>query len=142
MTCIVINRDSNGSTVDTSELDDLNMNQKIQFLIELFESLHDELHTQVEELEERMEDFEIAQEKVKDLYESLEGGGVSLCEIGEILNWAITRSHVRRRYLIDRYPNSNPANRKRVFLLCSQSNPPIGGFFYVLIMCIMRPQLN
>ena len=105
MTCIVINRDSNGSTVDTSELDDLNMNQKIQFLIELFESLHDELHTQVEELEERilheaeealieerMEDFEIAQEKVKDLYESLEGGGVSLCEIGEILNWA---DHVR-----------------------------------------------
>ena len=62
MTCIVINRDSNGSTVDTSELDDLNMNQKIQFLIELFEALHDELHTQVEELEERMEDFEIAQE--------------------------------------------------------------------------------
>tara|TARA_R100000234_G_scaffold93273_1_gene61464 strand:+ start:252 stop:536 length:285 start_codon:yes stop_codon:yes gene_type:complete len=92
MTCIVINRDSNGSTVDTSELDDLNMNQKIQFLIELFEALHDELHTQVEELEERMEDFEIAQEKVKDLYESLEGGGVSLCEIGEILNWA---DHVR-----------------------------------------------
>ena len=92
MTCIVINRDSNGSTVDTSELDDLNMNQKIQFLIELFESLHDELHTQVEELEERMEDFEIAQEKVKDLYESLEGGGLSLCEIGEILNWA---DHVR-----------------------------------------------
>lgn len=92
MTCIVINRDSNGSTVDTSELDDLNMNQKIQFLIELFESLHDELHTQVEELEERMEDFEIAQEKVKDLYESLEGGGVSLCDIGEILNWA---DHVR-----------------------------------------------
>ena len=92
MTCIVINRDSNGSTVDTSELDDLNMNQKIQFLIELFETLHDELHTQVEELEERMEDFEIAQEKVKDLYESLEGGGVSLCEIGEILNWA---DHVR-----------------------------------------------
>ena len=88
MTCIVINRDSNGSTVDTSELDDLNMNQKIQFLIELFEALHDELHTQVEELEERMEDFEIAQEKVKDLYESLEGGGVSLCDIGEILNWA------------------------------------------------------
>ena len=92
MTCIVINRDSNGSTVDTSELDDLNMNQKIQFLIELFEALHDELHTQVEELEERMEDFEIAQEKVKDLYESLEGGGVSLCEVGEILNWA---DHVR-----------------------------------------------
>ena len=92
MTCIVINRDSNGSTVDTSELDDLNMNQKIQFLIELFESLHDELYTQVEELEERMEDFEIAQEKVKDLYESLEGGGVSLCDIGEILNWA---DHVR-----------------------------------------------
>ena len=92
MTCIVINRDSNVSTVDTSELDDLNMNQKIQFLIELFEALHDELHTQVEELEERMEDFEIAQEKVKDLYESLEGGGVSLCEIGEILNWA---DHVR-----------------------------------------------
>ena len=92
MTCIVINRDSNGSTVDTSELDDLNMNQKIQFLIELFESLHDELHTQVEELEERMEDFEIAQEKVKDLYESLEGGGLSLCDIGEILNWA---DHVR-----------------------------------------------
>jgi flagellar motility protein MotE (MotC chaperone) len=92
MTCIVINRDSNGSTVDTSELDDLNMNQKIQFLIELFEALHDELHTQVEELEERMEDFEIAQEKVKDLYESLEGGGVSLCDIGEILNWA---DHVR-----------------------------------------------
>ena len=92
MTCIVINRDSNGSTVDTSELDDLNMTQKIQFLIELFEALHDELHTQVEELEERMEDFEIAQEKVKDLYESLEGGGVSLCEIGEILNWA---DHVR-----------------------------------------------
>ena len=92
MTCIVINRDSNGSTVDTSELDDLNMNQKIQFLIELFETLHDELHTQVEELEERMEDFEIAQEKVKDLYESLEGGGGSLCEIGEILNWA---DHVR-----------------------------------------------
>ena len=92
MTCIVINRDSNGSTVDTSELDDLNMNQKIQFLIELFEALHDELHTQVEELEERMEDFEIAQEKVKDLYESLEGGGVSLWEIGEILNWA---DHVR-----------------------------------------------
>ena len=92
MTCIVINRDSNGSTVDTSELDDLNMNQKIQFLIELFEALHDELHTQVEELEERMEDFEIAQEKVKDLYESLEGGGVSRCEIGEIRNWA---DHVR-----------------------------------------------
>tara|TARA_Y100000401_G_scaffold59764_1_gene47439 strand:+ start:42 stop:326 length:285 start_codon:yes stop_codon:yes gene_type:complete len=92
MTCIVINRDSNGSTVDTSELDDLNMNQKIQFLIELFEALHDELYTQVEELEERMEDFEIAQEKVKDLYESLEGGGVSLCDIGEILNWA---DHVR-----------------------------------------------
>ena len=92
MTCIVINRDSNGSTVDTSELDDLNINQKIQFLIELFEALHDELHTQVEELEERMEDFEIAQEKVKDLYESLEGGGVSLCEVGEILNWA---DHVR-----------------------------------------------
>ena len=92
MTCIVINRDSNGSTVDTSELDDLNMNQKIQFLIELFEALHDELHPQVEELEERIEDFEIAQEKVKDLYESLEGGGVSLCEIGEILNWA---DHVR-----------------------------------------------
>ena len=92
MTCIVINRDSNGSTVDTSELDDLNMNQKIQFLIELFEALHDELHTQVEELDERMEDFEIAQEKVKDLYESLEGGGVSLCDIGEILNWA---DHVR-----------------------------------------------
>ena len=92
MTCIVINRDSNGSTVDTSELDDLNTNQKFQFLIELFEALHDELHTQVEELEERMEDFEIAQEKVKDLYESLEGGGVSLCEIGEILNWA---DHVR-----------------------------------------------
>ena len=92
MTCIVINRDSNGSTVDTSELDDLNMNQKIQFLIELFEALHDELYTQVEELEERMEDFEIAQEKVKDLYESHEGGGVSLCEIGEILNWA---DHVR-----------------------------------------------
>ena len=92
MTCIVINRDSNGSTVDTSELDDLNVNQKIQFLIELFEALHDELHTQVEELEERMEDFEIAQEKVKDLYESLEGGGVSLCDIGEILNWA---DHVR-----------------------------------------------
>ncbi len=92
MTCIVINRDSNGSTVDTSELDDLNMNQKIQFLIELFESLHDELHTQVEELEERMEDFEIAQEKVKDLYESLEGGGVSLCALGEILNWP---DHVR-----------------------------------------------
>ena len=92
MTCIVINRDSNGSTVDTSELDDLNINQKIQFLIELFEALHDELHTQVEELEERMEDFEIAQEKVKDLYESLEGGGVSLCDIGEILNWA---DHVR-----------------------------------------------
>ena len=92
MTCIVINRDSNGSTVDTSELDDLNMNQKIQFLIELFEALHDELHSQVEELEERMEDFEIAQEKVKDLYESLEGGGVSLCDIGEILNWA---DHVR-----------------------------------------------
>jgi|TARA_Y100000033_G_C2686031_1_gene81394 hypothetical protein len=92
MTCIVINRDSNGSTVDTSELDDLNVNQKIQFLIELFEALHDELHTQVEELDERMEDFEIAQEKVKDLYESLEGGGVSLCDIGEILNWA---DHVR-----------------------------------------------
>ena len=70
----------------------MNINQKIQFLIELFEALHDELHTQVEELEERMEDFEIAQEKVKDLYESLEGGGVSLCEVGEILNWA---DHVR-----------------------------------------------
>jgi hypothetical protein len=25
---------------------------------------------------------------VKDLYESLEGGGVSLCDVGEILYWA------------------------------------------------------
>ena len=90
MTCIT--RDSNGSTVDTSKLDDLNMNQKIQFLIELFEALHDDVHTEAESIEERMEDFEIAQEKVKDLYESLEGGGVSLCDIGEILNWA---DHVR-----------------------------------------------
>ena len=86
MTCIT--RDSNGSTVDTSKLDDLNMNQKIQFLIELFEALHDDVHTEAEAIEERMEDFEIAQEKVKDLYESLEGGGVSMCDIGEILNWA------------------------------------------------------
>ena len=89
---ICITRDSNGSTVDTSELDDLNMNQKIQFLIALFETLHDDVHTEAEAVEERMEDFEIAQEKVKDLYESLEGGGVSLCDVGEILNWA---DHVR-----------------------------------------------
>ena len=90
MTCIT--RDSNGSTVDTSELDDLNMNQKIQFLIDLIETLHDELHSQVEVVEETMADFEAAQEGVKDLYESLEGGGVSLCDVGEILNWA---DHVR-----------------------------------------------
>jgi hypothetical protein len=89
---ICITRDSNGSTVDTSELDDLNMNQKIQFLIDLIETLHDELHSQVEVVEETMADFEAAQEGVKDLYESLEGGGVSLCDVGEILNWA---DHVR-----------------------------------------------
>ena len=90
MTCIT--RDSNGSTVDTSELDDLNMNQKIQFLIDLIETLHDEPHSQVEVVEETMADFEAAQEGVKDLYESLEGGGVSLCDVGEIPNWP---DHVR-----------------------------------------------